>query len=126
MNHKLPLILAITMAVAIVSLYLSDTYFEPAEPVEVRQGTMDEVPESLRQITYTPPPNIYLPDLMFLRIDAGDSLAVEQCKNMTYRSVDDFSRQVNSNLVRADKKLRTLARITYDACLELQIAMIKG
>ena len=53
MNHKLPVILAIAMAVAALSLYLSDSYFKPAEPVEVRQGTMDEVPDSLR--THTPP-----------------------------------------------------------------------
>ncbi len=121
MNHKLPVILAIAMAVAALSLYLSDSYFEPVETVEAVEAV-----EIQQARTYTPPPNIYLPDLMFLRIDAGDSLGVEQCKNMTYRTVDDFSRQVNSNLVRADKKLRTLARITYDACLELQIAMIKG
>lgn len=133
MNTTLAYILAIGFAIAGTALFMYDSNTalfmhdsDTSQPVEVQEPIphRDEVPDSLR--TYTPPPNIYLPDLLFLRIDAGDGLGVTQCKNMTFRTVDDFSRRINSNLVRADKKLYTLARITYNACLELQIAMFKG
>lgn len=125
MKHKLPIILAVAMAALALSLYLSDRGFEPArlatQPVEVKQNELAVVPVSLRQSTYTPPQNIYLPEMMFLVVKDTNSLGITRCKNMAYRIVDSFSRQVNSNLVRADKKLNTLARITYNECINVTI-----
>ena len=57
------------MAVASLSLYLANSYFEPAEPVEVRQGTMDEVPDSLR--THTPSVPKFKPRIKEFTLDNG-------------------------------------------------------
>lgn len=73
------------------------------------------------ETTYTPPQNIYLPEMMFLVVKDTDSLGITRCKNMAYRTVDSFSRRENSNLVRADKKLNTLARIIYNECIDVTI-----
>lgn len=126
MNHKLPLILAVGMAIAVVALYTWDSNFprvvwvDESEPVAVVEGELADVPESLRQ-TYTPPQNIYLPEMPFLIVRDIDKPAISRCKNMAYRTVDSFSRHVNSNLVRADKKLYTLARIVYGECIDVTL-----
>ncbi len=83
----------------------------------------DEVFATLR--TYTPPVNIYLPTMMFLVAKDIDSKGIMRCKNMAYRTVDSFSRRVNSNLVRADKKLDALARIVYNECIDVTIDAYK-
>ncbi len=126
MNHKLPIILAVGMAIAVVALYTWDSNFPRIvwvdEGVQVAEGELSDVPESLRPTTYTPPRNIYLPEMLFLVVKDTDSVAISRCKNMAYRTVDTFSRRVNSNLVRADKKLSTLARIAYNECIDVSLA----
>jgi len=106
-------------------LWGHDYFFPESQPVEVQQGAIEDVPESLRPTTYTPPVNIYLPEMMFLVVDDTDSIPVKRCKNMAYRTVDKFSRQINSNLVRADKKLYYLAGIIKDQCMDVMIAQLK-
>jgi len=125
MNHKLPVILAFGMAIAVVALYTMDNDFPRVvwvDEVEVVEGNLSDVPESLRPTTYAPPRNIYLPEMLFLVVKDTDSLARSRCKNMAFRTVDGFSRQVNSNLVRADKKLATLARIALSECIDITLA----
>ena len=116
MNHKTPVILAIGMAIAALGLFAWDQ--NASQPIAVAEGKLEDVPESLRQ-TYVPPQNIYLPKMMFLVVKDTDKPAISRCKNMTFRTVDSFSRQVNSNLVRADKKLYSLARIVYNECIDV-------
>ena len=126
MNHKLPIILAVGMAIAVVALYTWDSNFPRIvwadESVQVAEGELSDVPESLRPTTYTLPRNIYLPEMLFLVVKDTDSLSSSRCKNMAFRTVDTFSRQVNSNLVRSDKKLYTLARIAYSECIDITLA----
>jgi len=100
-------------------LWGHDYFFPESQPVEVQQGAIEDVPESIRPTTYVPPENIYLPEMMFLVVKDTDKPGIARCKNMAYRTVDTFSRRVNSNLVRADKKLHTLASIIYDECVDV-------
>lgn len=118
MNYKLPIILAVGMIIASVALYAGAPY---GRVVWAEEGKPEDVSESLRPTTYTPPTNIYLPEMMFLVVKDTDSLVIARCKNMTYRTVDAFSRRENSNLVRADKKLKTLAYIIKQECIDVSI-----
>ena len=134
MNEKLPLILAI--ATAVLVSFLIAFNWNDAEPVDCSRGcTLAELPEELLPFayeimeaaekreaeTYTAPRNIYLPTMMFLVVKDTDKPAIARCKNSAFRIVDSFSRQVHSNLVRADKKLITLARIAYSECIDIAI-----
>ena len=121
MNEKLPLVLAIGLA-GIVALLATFNWLD-AEPVSVsvQVGELSEVPENLRPTTYTPPRNTYLPEMMFLVVKDNDRAVIARCKNMAYRTVDLFSRRENSNLVRADRKLRTLANIVYGECIDVAL-----
>jgi hypothetical protein len=121
MNPKLPVILAVGMLIASVALFTWDRSME-SQPVSVQEGELADVPESLRPTTYAPPENIYLPEMMFLVVKDTDKPAISRCKNMSYRTVDAFSRQAHSVLVRKDKKLYTLARIVYSECIDVSLA----
>lgn len=119
------LTLAAVTAGFVAILFLSDhgriVWAEDTNPKPAVEQTEPVIPESLQSITYTAPHNIYLPEMMFLVVKDTDSKEITRCKNMAYRTVDSFSRQENSNLVRADKKLRTLARIAYGECINVVI-----
>lgn len=124
----------------VYKVYLED-YFSPEEKIVVdcSEGcTFEELPEEIQtqaaellaqnekaNTTYTPPENIYLPDLMFLVVKDTDDPAIALCKNSAYRTVDEFSRAVNSGFVRKDKKLYTLARITYGECIDVSLAAMR-
>lgn len=88
---------------------------------DVQESKVSAISEDTRSTTYIPPVNIYLPKMMFLVVKDIDGKSSARCKNMAYRTVDSFSRRVNSNLVRADEKLYTLARIVYDECIDITL-----
>lgn len=118
MNNSTPFILAIAMASAALGLFAFDYNWNESIEIQDQETKLEDVPESLRQ-TYSPSRNIYLPEMMFLVVRDTDAPGISRCKNMAYRTVDSFSRRVNSNLVRADKKLKTLADIVYGECINV-------
>lgn len=115
----LTVISLIAMFVGVSFVYAELTNSKPENLADVQKSKMSAISEDIRPTTYTPPVNIYLPEMMFLVIKDTDSLTATRCKNMAYRTVDSFSRRVNGNLVRADKKLYTLAQITYNECIDV-------
>lgn len=76
------------------------------------------------ETTYTPPQNIYLPEMMFLVVKDTDSLGITRCKNMAYRTVDSFSRRANSNLVRQTRNWLRLHVLYTTNASTLQLTLI--
>ncbi len=119
MNQKLPLILAVAMALIAGLLALFNWNTPP--PQFANTGEPAAVHESIRPTTYTPPVNTYLPVMMFLVVKDTDKPVFTRCKNMTYRVIDTYSRRENDDLVREDRRLKTLARLIYNECIDVAL-----
>lgn len=119
MNDKLPLMLAVAMAaVGLLAFVLT---FE-ARPITIAEGELSPIADGTQiATTYTPPVNTYLPEMMFLVVKDTDKPVFTRCKNMAFRVIDTYSRRENDDLVREDRRLKTLARLIYSECIDVAL-----